>query len=155
MKDKQKPSKSNGEPSTSNEQSGIWKDERFAHLVSDPRFKNIHKSTKSVKIDSRFKSMFSDDKFKVKYSVDKYGRRVNKTSTEDLEKYYDLSSDDDDEKVAEEQRKEEAEIIKDGGDINEVHESDEEITENIKSKLQDMSVDYGKCVAFFIHVEKR
>lgn len=83
MEEKQKmdkPSTSKAEASTSDKQSGIWKDERFAHLVSDPRFKNIHKSTKSVKIDKRFKSMFNDDKFKVKYSVDKYGKinfRIN------------------------------------------------------------------------------
>lgn len=73
--------------STSTSKDGIWQDSRFAHLVSDPRFRNIHKSTKTTKIDNRFKSMFNDDKFKVKYSVDKYGRRVNKTSTDDLEKY--------------------------------------------------------------------
>lgn len=130
--------------SASTSENGIWQDPRFAHLVSDPRFRNIHKSTKTTKIDNRFKSMFNDDKFKVKYSVDKYGRRVNKTSTDDLEKYYDLSSDDDD--VEEEQRNEEAHLLKDGGDVNEKHESDEEIeiTDAVKVKLQDMTVDYAR-----------
>lgn len=110
MNEKKQTSENSDVASTSKSKSAIWQDERFAHLVSDPRFRNIHKSTKTTKIDKRFKSMFDDDKFKVKYSVDKYGRRVNKTTTEDLEKYYDLSSDDD----GEEQRKEEAHLFKDG-----------------------------------------
>lgn len=128
------------EPSSSSAKDGIWKDPRFAHLVSDPRFRNIHKSTKTIKIDKRFKSMFEDDKFKVKYAVDKYGRRVNKTSTDDLEKYYDIDSEEDED----EQRKEETELFKEGGNVNELHESDEEITEDIKTKLQDMTVDYAR-----------
>lgn len=127
--------------SASTSGNGIWQDPRFAHLVRDPRFRNIHKSTKTTKIDNRFKSMFNDDKFKVKYSVDKYGRRVNKTSTDDLEKYYDLSSDED---VEEEQRKEETVLLKDGGNVNEKHESDEEIADAVKVKLQDMTVDYAR-----------
>lgn len=143
MKEKNSKPNKTEEASTSDGNNAIWKDARFAHLVSDPRFRNIHKSTKTTKIDKRFKSMFEDDKFKVKYSVDKYGRRVNKTSTEDLEKYYDLSSEDEEE-VEEEKRKEEAQLIKDGGDVNDLHESDEEITDDIKAKLQDMSVDYAR-----------
>lgn len=131
------PSGSNG---TDND---IFKDQRFAHLVADPRFKNIYKSTKSVKIDKRFESMFKDDKFKVKYTIDKYGRRVNKSSTDDLEKYYELSSEDEDE-VLKEKQKEEEQITKEGGDVGHLHESDEEIEENIKSKLKDMSVDYAR-----------
>lgn len=141
MKEKnEKGDKSSEPPSSSNGKDGIWKDPRFAKLVSDPRFRNIHKSTKTVKIDKRFKSMFEDDKFKVKYTVDKYGRRVNKTSTDDLEKYYDIDSDEDEE----EQRKEEAELFKESGNVNELHESDEEITEDVKTKLKDMSVDYAR-----------
>lgn len=122
---------------------GILDDPRFAHLVSDPRFKNIHKSTRSVKIDNRFKSMFNDDQFKVKYTVDKYGRRVNKSSTNDLEKYYDLSSDEDDEE--EEKRKEEAELVKESivGDNDDLH-SDEEITTDVRDKLKDLNVDYAR-----------
>lgn len=142
MKEKKGINKSDEPSASGSNNDGIWKDPRFAHLVSDPRFRNIHKSTKTTKIDNRFKSMFQDEKFKVKYSVDKYGRRVNKTSTEDLEKYYDLSSDDED--VEEEKRKEEAQLVKEGGNVNELHESDEEITDDIKVKLQDMSVDYAR-----------
>lgn len=140
MKEKIKNSDKPEQPSTSDGKNGIWKDSRFAHLVSDPRFRNIHKSTKTIKIDKRFKSMFEDDKFKVKYTVDKYGRRVNKTSTDDLEKYYDIDSEGDED----EQRKEEAELFKESGNVNELHESDGEITEDIKTRLQDMSVDYAR-----------
>lgn len=140
---KQKPG-----PSNVGKSDGIFNDPRFAHLVGDPRFKNIHKSTKSIKIDNRFKSMFNDDKFKVKYSIDKYGRRVDKSSTDDLEKFYDLSSDEEDETA--EREKEEAailddlDLLKDGGDINVRNESDEEIDEGVKEKLQDLSVDYAR-----------
>lgn len=138
--EKEKADKPTG-ASTSEGNKGIWNDERFAKFVNDPRFRNIHKSTKTTKIDKRFKSMFEDDKFKVKYSVDKYGRRVNKTSTDDLEKYYDLSSSDEDE---EEKRKEEDQMLNEGGNVNEVHESDGEIADDIKVKLQDMTVDYAR-----------
>lgn len=131
-------------PSTSGESSrqpdGIINDPRFAHLVSDPRFKNIHKSTKSVKIDNRFKSMFKDDQFKVKYTVDKYGRRVNKSTTDDLEKYYDLSSEDEEE----EQKREEEEIVKESEGGNDELGSDEEISPILKEKLKDLNVDYAR-----------
>lgn len=121
---------------------GIWKDARFAHLVKDPRFKNIHKSTKKVKIDNRFKSMFSDEKFTVKYTSDKYGRPVNKSTSEDLRKYYDLSS----ENEEEEQKKEAEAISKDEArkDVNDVLESDDEIPTTIQEKLKDLSVDYAR-----------
>ncbi|KAG5334439.1 ESF1 protein, partial [Acromyrmex charruanus] len=39
--------------------------------------------------------MFEDEKFTVKYTIDKRGRPVNQTTTEDLRKYYDLSSSED------------------------------------------------------------
>lgn len=129
---------------------GIWKDDRFAHLVSDPRFKNIHKSTKKVKIDKRFESMLKDDKFKLKYTTDKYGRRQAKSQTgsEDLKKYYDLSSEDDDEDIEAEQKKEEEEIAKDdeARDLskNDSLECDEKIPVTLKDKLKDLSVDYAR-----------
>lgn len=154
---------------------GIWKDERFAHLVSDPRFKNIHKSTNKVKIDKRFEckslfeiqidhvivqctniylffyymtAMFKDDKFKLKYTVDKYGRRQPKSQTgsEDLKKFYDISSDEED--IEAEQKQEEEEIAKDD-DIkdlnrNDLLELDEKLPIAIKDKLKDLSVDYAR-----------
>lgn len=122
----------------------IWQDPRFTHLVSDPRFKSIHKSTRKVKIDKRFESMFKDDKFKVKYTIDKYGRPANKSSSEDLKKYYDLSSEDE----AEEQRKEAEEIVKedveDTANLNDNLDINEEIPTTLKEKLQDLSVDYAR-----------
>ncbi|XP_014087155.2 ESF1 homolog [Bactrocera oleae] len=78
-------------PSTS---SAIWQDERFQHLVNDPRFRGIPITQRKVKIDKRFQGMFTDDKFKVKYTVDKYGRRINKSNSDDLRKYYELNSSD-------------------------------------------------------------
>ncbi|XP_066588518.1 ESF1 homolog [Prorops nasuta] len=73
----------------------MMNDERFAHLARDPKFRRIPKAERKVKIDKRFQSMFKDKKFAVKYTVDKRGRPTNQTSTENLKKYYDISSSDD------------------------------------------------------------
>lgn len=146
MKNKKKSAEPDDDGSAYND--GIWKDQRFAHLVSDPRFKHIHKSTKKVKIDKRFESMFKDDKFKLKFTVDKYGRRQSKSKTgsEDLKKYYDLSSDDED--VEAEQQKEEEEIAKDDDskDLskNALLQCDDDIPLTLKDKLKDLSVDYAR-----------
>lgn len=145
MKNKQESTEPGNEGSNTD---GIWKDPRFAHLVSDPRFKHIHKSTKKVKIDKRFESMFKDDKFKLKFTVDKYGRRQSKSKTgsEDLKKYYDLSSDDED--VEAEQKKEEEEIAKDDDskDLskNDLLQCDEKLPVALKDKLKDLSIDYAR-----------
>lgn len=74
----------------------MQKDARFAHIARDPKFRRIPKAERKVKIDHRFKGMFKDEKFTVKYTIDKRGRPVNRTTTEDLRKYYDLSSSEDD-----------------------------------------------------------
>ncbi|XP_037024608.1 ESF1 homolog [Bradysia coprophila] len=141
--------KLDGSADDGNSQSdGIWQDQRFAHLVSDPRFKHIHKSTKKVKIDKRFESMFKDDKFKLKYTVDKYGRRQSKSKTgsEDLKKYYDLSSDEED--VEAEQKREEEEIAKDEDhkslSKNDELQCDVTLPVALKDKLKDLSVDYAR-----------
>lgn len=126
----------------------IWKDARFAHLVSDPRFKNISKATRSIKIDKRFQSMFKDDKFNVNYTVDKYGRPSKKSSASDLKKYYDLSS----ENEEEEQAKEKEAISKDEERVETVLEElqgqlesdEEEIPKTLKEKLKDLTVDYAR-----------
>lgn len=68
------------------------KDSRFSHIANDPRFKTIPRSQRQVKIDKRFQSMFKDKRFKIKYTVDKRGRPISRTSNEDLERYYALSS---------------------------------------------------------------
>ncbi|XP_055854201.1 ESF1 homolog [Episyrphus balteatus] len=136
-------------PSEQEEKNEIWSDPRFSHLVSDPRFKNLPKSERKVKIDKRFESMFNDKKFKVKYTVDKYGRKINKTSSEDLKKYYDIGSSDDGEEEAKEKQKEEKQIVKDDDepevDENDVLQSDgEEVPATLKERLLDPSVDYAR-----------
>lgn len=80
----------------------ILDDARFAHVAKDPRFRRIPKAERKVKIDKRFQSMFNDDKFTVKYTIDKRGRPSNQTSSENLKKYYELSSEDEDESDSEE-----------------------------------------------------
>ncbi|XP_015587360.1 ESF1 homolog [Cephus cinctus] len=75
----------------------MLKDPRFAHVAKDPRFRRIPKSERKVKIDKRFQSMFSDKKFSIKYTIDKRGRPVSQSSTENLKKYYELSSESEDE----------------------------------------------------------
>lgn len=73
----------------------MLKDARFAHIARDPKFRRIPKAERKVKIDYRFKDMFKDKKFTVKYTIDKRGRPINQTTTENLRKYYDLSSSED------------------------------------------------------------
>lgn len=87
-----------------------------------------------VKIDSRFKGMFENSSFKVKYQVDKYGRQENKTSTDELKSYYDLSSEDD--------SSEEEEIKEQAGDENAIIEGGHEMPEGLKNKLKNLEVDY-------------
>lgn len=65
-------------------------DKRFEHLASDPRFKTLRRKQKKVVIDERFQSMFTDKKFTLKYNRNKRGRKQNKTSADDLKKYYSL-----------------------------------------------------------------
>ena len=47
--------------------------------------------------------MFKDKRFKVKYSVDKRGRPTDTSTSENLKKYYELSSDDAESDVSEEE----------------------------------------------------
>ncbi|XP_046749064.1 ESF1 homolog [Diprion similis] len=80
----------------------ILEDARFAHVAKDPRFRRIPKTERKVKIDKRFRPMFSDKKFLLKYTIDKRGRPTNQSSSENLKKYYDLSSNDDEESESDE-----------------------------------------------------
>lgn len=73
----------------------ILTDKRFAHITRDPKFKRIPKIGRKIKIDKRFQSMFKDKKFSIKYTIDKRGKRINQTSTENLRKYYELTSSED------------------------------------------------------------
>lgn len=77
------------------------RDSRFCHIAKDPRFKRIPKQEKKIKIDKRFQSMFKDKRFKVNYTVDKRGRPISHTSSEDLKRYYALSSDEDEDSESE------------------------------------------------------
>uniref|UniRef100_A0A8C5WVT7 ESF1 RRM domain-containing protein n=1 Tax=Laticauda laticaudata TaxID=8630 RepID=A0A8C5WVT7_LATLA len=71
-------------------------DKRFSCITKDPRFWEMPEKDRKIKIDSRFRAMFHDKKFKLKYTVDKRGRPINRTSTEDLKRFYDLSDSDSD-----------------------------------------------------------
>ncbi|XP_013108507.2 ESF1 homolog isoform X2 [Stomoxys calcitrans] len=150
--------------------SGIWQDERFQHLVTDPRFKSLPKVQRKVKIDKRFEGMFTNDKFKVKYTVDKYGRRLNKSTSEDLKKYYELNSSEEEEDddvdaekddktvVSEEQNsaseneeaereKEEKAILRESDVENEndaLTSDDEEVPKTLRERLLDPDIDYAR-----------
>lgn len=107
----------------------IFNDTRFAHLLKDPRFKKLPNKESKVKIDERFKPMLSDERFSIQYNVDKYGRKVNKKSTEDLKKYYELSSSEEsgsDEEV----------------EGNAVIKSGHKMPDKLKDKLKDLEIDY-------------
>ncbi|XP_076380947.1 ESF1 homolog isoform X2 [Megalopta genalis] len=84
----------------------LLSDARFAHVAKDPKFKRIPKTERKVKIDKRFQGMFKDKKFAVRYTIDKRGRPGSQTSSENLRKYYDLSSSEEDEKEEVENEKE-------------------------------------------------
>lgn len=129
----------------------IWLDPRFTHLVNDPRFKHLPKSHKKVKIDKRFQPMFENEKFKLKYSVDKRGRKVNSTTSEDLRKYYDLSSESDDEE--EEVKKEQEAVEERTSGTDEFGNSlldRGDIAQGIKSKLKNLEIDYARGNMFVI-----
>lgn len=128
-------------------ENGIWKDARFAHLVSDPRFKSIKKETKKIKIDKRFAGMFNDEKFNVKYSIDKYGRRLGTTSSSnDMKKYYEMSSSDSDDNDEVEQKEEEKRMIDESekDELVNLGSDDDVIPDNLMAKLKDIDVDYAR-----------
>ncbi|XP_057654219.1 ESF1 homolog [Diorhabda carinulata] len=128
-------------------------DKRFSHIKTDPKFRRIPKKERKVKIDKRFESMFKDKKFKVKYTIDKRGRPVNHTSNEDLKRYYELSSEsestDIESDIEETDLKEAGKYVKplkdgDQEDLDSKHVSDKMLTDSVKKKLQDLSVDYAR-----------
>lgn len=67
-------------------------DDRFAHIATDVRFRGIPRQERRIKIDKRFQSMFTDERFKLKSAVDKRGRPQSYSASENLRKYYDISS---------------------------------------------------------------
>ncbi|XP_024872474.1 ESF1 homolog [Temnothorax curvispinosus] len=133
----------------------MLRDARFAHIARDPKFRRIPKAERKVKIDHRFKGMFKDEKFAVKYTIDKRGRPVNRTTTEDLRKFYDLSSsEDEDASVPSTSKKDSEQKVKDikekrrdkkksaketESKIDSVKDSSDEKNENEKSKDDSLS----------------
>ncbi|KAJ8930344.1 hypothetical protein NQ314_016894 [Rhamnusium bicolor] len=123
-------------------------DKRFAHIANDPKFRRIPKGERKVKIDKRFQSMFKDKQFKVKYTIDKRGRPVSHTSTEDLKRYYDITSDEESSEsendigkfVKAPKSNEESEI----NELENKHVSDKSLPDNIKKKLRNLNVDYAR-----------
>lgn len=105
----------------------IFNDERFAHLLKNPRFTKLPKS--KVKIDERFKSKLKEESFATQPTTDKYGRRSNKSTSEELKKYYELSSSDE----------------SDGDENIEGNASikgDNVIPEKLKDKIKNLEIDY-------------
>ncbi|KOX77846.1 ESF1 like protein [Melipona quadrifasciata] len=145
----------------------LLNDKRFAYVARDPKFKKIPKAERKVKIDKRFQSMFKDKKFTVQYTIDKRGRPVNQTSSENLKKYYDLSSseqeNDEEEQEKPSQREKKFRKHKKKGstknktlrlkenlkeskrqlNITSKHES-KKLTDDIKAKLRNLSVNYAR-----------
>ncbi|KAJ8952407.1 hypothetical protein NQ318_014499 [Aromia moschata] len=136
-------------------------DKRFAHIANDPKFRRIPKNERKVKIDKRFQSMFKDKQFKVKYTIDKRGRPVSHTSTEDLKRYYDISSESSSESETENEESEEApeesqevgkfvkasgsyEGDEDNNELQQKHKSDKKLPDEVKKKLQNLNVDYAR-----------
>lgn len=120
-------------------------DERFKHVLSDPKFRRIPKSERKVKIDKRFQSMFKNKNFKVKYTVDKRGRPVKHSSSEDLKRYYELSSEEEDSSDSEGEESTGKYVRAPKNDeLNERHPGDAAVTETVKSKLRDLNVDYAR-----------
>lgn len=125
-------------------------DDRFKHIRSDPKFRRIPKTERKVKIDKRFQSMFNNKNFKVNYTVDKRGRPVNHTSSEDLKRYYELSSEDssaeDDKSEAEAETVEQNETVSNNhlDKLDSKHPTDKKVSDNIKKKLRNLNVDYAR-----------
>uniref|UniRef100_A0A1A9WCM7 Uncharacterized protein n=1 Tax=Glossina brevipalpis TaxID=37001 RepID=A0A1A9WCM7_9MUSC len=152
IKNKKEDTREKASVSGKNVFGGVLEDERFQHLVSDPRFKILTKDQRKVKIDERFQGMFTNSKFKVKCHVDKYGRKINKSSSEDLRRYYELNSDEDDVDEdednfeSEERLKEEQAILQDedsNQNIGSMKDS-EEMHATLKERLLDPNIDYAR-----------
>uniref|UniRef100_A0A1E1XB26 Putative nucleolar pre-rrna processing protein n=1 Tax=Amblyomma aureolatum TaxID=187763 RepID=A0A1E1XB26_9ACAR len=104
-------------------------DERFKHIATDPRFRGVPRSQRKVKIDNRFSAMFDDKRFKLKYVMDKRGRPIQSTTTEDLKKYYAVTSSESENEGDENVENTEEE----GGNVEDVQESRSE-HQDLKSR---------------------
>ncbi|XP_065201552.1 ESF1 homolog [Planococcus citri] len=129
-------------------------DDRFRTLLADPKYKDPRRNDRKIKIDKRFQSMFKSDSFKVKYSVDKRGRPESKSTSEDLKKFYDISSDEDRKAPTSEESSDElsseseeaSEIDQKANDFPKLFKDEKKkaITSDIRDKLKDMKVDYAR-----------
>lgn len=115
----------------------MLKDKRFAHIAKDPKFRRIPKSERKVKIDKRFQSMFNDKRFTLKYTVDKRGRPVNQTSTENLKKYYDISSSEEDSSKEESKSQDQQSKKKKSKKKKDTKGNDKKITEGTETEESD------------------
>ncbi|XP_052888099.1 ESF1 homolog [Anopheles moucheti] len=134
----------------------MWDDDRFAHLINNPRYHGIPKSKKKVKIDNRFKAMFDDERFNQKATMDKYGRKIKKTDSDTLRKFYHLDSDEDEnEQEAEREREREERAMegRPGSDSDSDADEGLELTEEekkaglsttVKTRLKDLNVDFAR-----------
>ncbi|XP_023012251.2 ESF1 homolog [Leptinotarsa decemlineata] len=127
-------------------------DKRFAHVATNPKFRPIPKNQRKVKIDKRFQSMFKDKRFRVEYKTDKRGRPVNHTSSEDLRRYYELSSEDDSSESESENevKAEEGKFVKapkdneTTNDLDEKSDKDKILDEKAKKRLRNLKIDYAR-----------
>ncbi|XP_040169401.1 ESF1 homolog [Anopheles arabiensis] len=132
----------------------MWDDDRFAHLINNPRYHGMPKSKKTVKIDSRFKAMFDDERFNQKATMDKYGRKIKKTDSDLMRKFYHLDSDEENEEEAarEREREERAMEGRAGSESDEGAEglqlTKEEkkagLSGKVKDRLKDLEVDFAR-----------
>uniref|UniRef100_A0A182MSW3 Uncharacterized protein n=1 Tax=Anopheles culicifacies TaxID=139723 RepID=A0A182MSW3_9DIPT len=152
-----KDNKTTGEaPSTGNGSvPKMWDDDRFAHLINNPRYHGIPKSKKKVKIDNRFKAMFDDERFNQKATMDKYGRKVKKSDSDMLRKFYQLESDEEQSEHEAEREREREERAMEGrlGSDSESSNEGLELTEEekkaglsskIKERLKGADVDFAR-----------
>ncbi|XP_053681352.1 ESF1 homolog [Anopheles nili] len=146
---------SSGEQSSNGKTPAMWDDDRFAHLINNPRYHGMPKAKKTVKIDSRFKAMFDDERFSQKASMDKYGRKIKKSDTDMLRKFYHLDSEEEDEEAAQREREREERALE--GRTRSVSDSDSDvglalteeekktsISSTVKNRLKNADVDFAR-----------
>uniref|UniRef100_A0A1I7XJS6 NUC153 domain-containing protein n=1 Tax=Heterorhabditis bacteriophora TaxID=37862 RepID=A0A1I7XJS6_HETBA len=71
-------------------------DDRFKHLTSDPKFSQLSNINKKVVIGKRFAAALTDARFSSRARVDKRGRRMKKTTGNDLIDLYDIEGNESD-----------------------------------------------------------
>lgn len=67
-------------------------DKRFEKVASDPRFRQIKKDKNKVILDERFVKILDEkSEFGTNIVIDKYGRKLEKSGVEELQRYYRLN----------------------------------------------------------------